>query len=151
MPQPSRFLTLFCIGGCCILYASCYDDPSTTRDDKMDPLPKIENILSIEVQDNTSSSKEKFKLPRENWNDLFSTLLPARKDEDPKKWVQLATLHIVLDNKDTKSVELFFTNEELGAFAIETDGAPIYYRGGKSSDMQNILKKAKNAVLGKQK
>src|SRR6185436_18909014 len=58
------------------------------------PLPDIEDIQSIEANfyDTGRHAKITFQVPAAHWHPIFSSLLPARRDSDPAKWVGLGDL-----------------------------------------------------------
>ena len=109
------------------------------------PLPEAEDVRSIEASfyDREKHEKIEFEVPREHWSLILSALLPARKDDSPKKWAGLGRLNFKLANGDSYLVSMYRLNHETGAFSAgPTIENRIYYRGGNSRDLEKALAEA---------
>jgi hypothetical protein len=106
------------------------------------PLPNQSDVRSIEASffDRDTESRVTFQVPPAHWDAIFAALLPARKDNDPAKWVGLGELEFKLANGDSYHVELYSISDGPGAFAAgPTFEQRAYYRGGDSSDLEQAL------------
>ena len=113
------------------------------------PLPGSDNIRTIEASffDRDQETRVKFQVPRDHWDRLLSTLQPARRDSSPAKWVGLGELNITLANGNPWNVQLYTTDEDPGAFASgSTFEKRVYYRGGRSDDLEGALTAAYHAT-----
>ncbi len=105
-------------------------------------MPSAADVRSIKASffNRDTESEVTFQVPAAHWDAIFSALLPARKDNDPAKWVGLGVLEIKLANGDSYHVELYSNDDGPGAFAAgPTFEQRVYYRGGNSSDLEQAL------------
>jgi hypothetical protein len=113
-----------------------------------DPLPKINDIESMEaIHDSPALKKEvKFAVPQPHWSKIRDALVPATRDDDPAKWVWLGELEINKKGGGKVTVWLFTVSDGPGAFAIgETWEHRVYYRGGESTKLEHSLRTAYEA------
>jgi hypothetical protein len=113
--------------------------------DTLSPVPDAADIRSLEASfyDREQQEKVEFQVPRKHWDAILSTLLPARRDDHPAKWVGLGRLQFKLVNGDSYFVSLYSPASEPGAFAAgSTFESRVYYRGGNSSDLEKALSEA---------
>lgn len=81
-----------------------------------------------------------FRVPKPDWDELYECLLPADQDPDPAKWELLGELRIQRGAIKPVQVDLYTTDEPVGAFAIyDESGRKTYYRGGRSARLGAFL------------
>ncbi|MBL8822640.1 MAG: hypothetical protein JNJ77_08645 [Planctomycetia bacterium] len=102
------------------------------------PLPALNDISRIEYV----SSTGKHEIADKHWPAIWESLLPARRDSSPAKWIVMGDLDITLKNGNSYHISLFSV-EGVGAFAAGTNfESRTYYRGGNSKQLKQSLDQA---------
>ena len=113
------------------------------------PVPETAEIRSMEATfyDRGRGSKVTFEVPAAHWQSILSSLLPAKEDPDPAKWVGLGELQIKLAGGDSFLISLFSLSENPGAFSSgPTWEQRTYYRGGSTAGLERALAEARKAA-----
>lgn len=110
----------------------------------VNPLPPLANVSSINALGILGESE--FPIPSTYWQDIYDSLQPARQDDNPAKWAILGKLRIKNMDGTEKTVPLFELDEVPGAFAVgDFNEARVYYRGGDSAKLIDVLRAAHSA------
>jgi len=120
--------------------------PGNLAAEEAGPLPKAGDIATMRVKyyDRQGKKEVAFDVPQESWKNILASLLPARKDDRPAKWEVLGSLEITSKDRESLIVWLFTTSQEPGAFAAgKTWEQRVYYRGGKTADLEKALQAAR--------
>ncbi|WP_422923414.1 hypothetical protein [Singulisphaera sp. PoT] len=93
--------------------------------------------------DMRSGEQREIEVPREHWEELRSSLLPAKRDKHPAKWVVLGQLDLTKEDDSRFEIELYAVRQGPGAFAAgKSHDERVYYRGGKTEDLMKALQAA---------
>jgi hypothetical protein len=126
--------------------------PGCRAAEEAGPLPKAGDIATMRANyyDRQAKAMVAFDVPPESWKDILASLLPARKDDRPAEWVVLGSLEITGKDKESLTVWLFTTSQDPGAFAAgKTWEQRVYYRGGKTADLEKALQAARERAKKK--
>ena len=145
-----RMSPMIAIGVVVISLASCGKSPRLDNTDLVpdpapDPLPSTKTIktMTASIYDRNSKSHVTFDVPQSQWDSIYATLLPAKRDDNPAKWEGLGELKITNEDGSHFRIDLYSTGEGLGAFSAgETFEKRVYHRGGNSEKLEIAIGKA---------
>lgn len=80
-------------------------------------------------------------VPRQQIRGILAELSPAIRDERPMKWQVLGRLELTCTWGRHVTIDLFQTQEGLGAFRVG-NGHHVYYRGGSAFEIEQAIKRA---------
>ena len=109
------------------------------------PLPPADDIDRIVARFHHAKLDRdvRFIVPPDHWRPILAALVPARKDENPAKWIAMGSLQIVRKDGSSWSVSLFGVDGPLGAFAAGRNRKErVYYRGGQTDALKEALTEA---------
>lgn len=112
------------------------------------PVPEAGEIRSMEATfyDRGTGSLVTFQAPAAHWQPILSSLLPAKEDRDPAKWVGLGELQFKLAGGYSFVISLYSLSESPGAFSSgPTWEQRTYYRGGSTARLERALAEALKA------
>lgn len=112
--------------------------------EEANPLPDGKQVKAISIKfDHPELDDVKFTATIEDWKAIRTTLLPAKRDENPADWEWVGTVQIVKKDGQPFRVELYAPSRDPGAFAAgKTYKQRVYYRGGKAPDLLRAVKSA---------
>ena len=153
----SMFRCRFCSGlvlliAAWVLFCGCETEeqpttgkPATAPVPPGSRLPKLSGVTRMEARffNNVLGREVSFNIPQEHWDEIYRSLLPARKDNSPAKWESVGQIDIVKNNGAKCKVWLFLTGQGDGAFAAgATFESRVYFRGGNSRNLVGALEEA---------
>jgi hypothetical protein len=103
------------------------------------PVPDPSKIKSMEATfyDPDSEGKVTFTVAQSHWPAILDSLLPAKADSNPAKWVSLGTVEMKLADGGSFQISLYSLDSDPGAFSSGPDWEHRrYYRGGSTAKMQ---------------
>ncbi len=124
-----------------VVFALLASASCTSVGEESGPLPAAKQIKSLTIRfEHWQLGEVSFTAMPDDWVAIHKTLLPSRRDENPASWEWLGTAEFVLKDDQPYRVELYQTSRDPGAFAAgKTFKERVYYRGGKSADLQETL------------
>ena len=139
-----RTLLLLIVAAAILLAVLAHEIDRAHRRKAVSPLPPLDTIHSMKVcfWDPTSRETVEFDVPQDHWGNIYAGLLPARRDPHPAKWEGMGSIEIKRKFAFDFEIALFYTD----AFAIETWGKQVYYRGGDSNELVRAIRAAQSEV-----
>ncbi len=118
------------------------------------PFPEPSQIASMHVvswhDPNRASGRGswKFDIPEQFWSGVIDGLSPSQRDKHPLKWTLNGEIEVVLKNDDRFVVDVYYLGGRgAGAFSAgPTFKSRVYYRGGKSDRIAQVIREAHSAV-----
>ncbi len=116
------------------------------------PFPEKQDIHSVQIKFlNDRNRVMELDVPKEQWGQLFSCLMPSQYDRNPAKWQVFATMIVMTKNGAKQVIDIYDIPDGIGGFSDETDSDHrIYYRGGDSKEfiaLVNRLLYAQNSIF----
>jgi hypothetical protein len=114
-------------------------------------------LPSIDPESKMEGDIADFPVPADHLPKIFRTLTPAEKDYQPLPWFYMGSMTILC--KDGREIKVFLYRvdddpnsfggetsrhfqEGKGAFSILGPRGPVYFRGGKSKDLESAIRQA---------
>ncbi len=110
-----------------------------------DPLPAPQVVERLIAIGNFGPNRDpvKFEIPVAKWHRIRASMQVPKRDFSPDKWLTIGSLDITTRQGREYHVELYQTEELLGAFSAgPTFDRRVYYRGGDSKEMAREMEAA---------
>jgi hypothetical protein len=119
-----------------------------------DPLPAPEGVDRLIASGHFGPNREhvKFEIPVEQWPRIRAAMQLPKRDFSPAKWLSIGSLDITTRQGREYHVELYQTQESLGAFSAgPTFERRAYYRGGDSEKLAREMEAAYSIAVQQRK
>ena len=112
-----------------------------TAKEGIDPFPKSNDVKQVTIKfDHPKDGDVEFTASLADWKSIRASILPAKRDDHPKKWESFGNVMITKKDDSTVRVSLYSPGKGSAAFAVgKTVKQRIYYRGGKQSNMHKAV------------
>jgi hypothetical protein len=97
---------------------------------------------------------EDYEVPRALWSEVVAALSPSEREPSPRKWALLGEVRVVLKDSSTLWIDVYYVpGQKTGRFSVRNgrDGSVVYYRGGSSTSLADVLREIRQENRGREK